>query len=138
MVRVIAAVRCQVERDRDALAAGGQRLAVEGVRFLGGRETRVLADGPGTHGIHRGLRAADKGLETGQGVGEGQLLHILGGVERLDRDTVRREPVQLVERAVLDGLLSGFFPISQGGGFEFGRHKKGHLSEQDCLILRHS
>ena len=47
IVRVVAAVRGQVEGDRDALAAGGERLAVEGVGGFGGGETGVLADRPG-------------------------------------------------------------------------------------------
>jgi hypothetical protein len=74
VVAVVAAVGGQVEGHRHALPAGGQRLAVEGVGFFGGGEAGVLADGPGAHRVHGGLRAADEGLETGQRVGVRQVL----------------------------------------------------------------
>jgi hypothetical protein len=85
MVRVVAAVRGEVERDRHALAASGKRLAVERVGFLGGREAGVLADGPRPGGIHGGLRAANIGRKTRQRVGVRQAVDVGAGVERLDR-----------------------------------------------------
>ena len=77
VVGVIAAVGGQVEGHRDPLAAAGQRPLVEGVRFLGGGEPGVLADGPGPDRVHGRLRPAHERLEAGQGVGEGQPLHVL-------------------------------------------------------------
>ena len=70
IIGVVTAVRRQVEGHRNALTAGGQRLAVEGIGSLGGGEAGVLADGPRLDRVHRRLRAAQVGRETGQGVGE--------------------------------------------------------------------
>jgi hypothetical protein len=94
MVGVVAAVRGQVEGHRHALAAGGQRLAVEGVGRLGGGKAGVLANGPRPHRVHRGLRPAQEGREPGQRIGIGQALDIGFGVERLDGQAFRRHPVQ--------------------------------------------
>jgi hypothetical protein len=66
VVAVIAAMGGEVEGDRDALLPGGQRLAVEGVRFLGRGEARILADRPGPAGIHRRAHAAGEGREARQ------------------------------------------------------------------------
>ena len=53
MVAVIAAMGGKIEGDREAFLPGGQIAAIEGVRFLGGRETGILTDGPWTARIHR-------------------------------------------------------------------------------------
>jgi hypothetical protein len=68
----------QVEGDRDALLPGGQRLAVEGVRFLGGREARILPDRPGPAGIHRRAHAAGEGGDARQLAHLRQALDICG------------------------------------------------------------
>lgn len=96
VVAVVATVRGQIESHADALPAGGQRLLVERVRCLGGREAGVLADRPGTNGIHRRLRAADIRSEAGQRVGVVQTLQIRSGVQRLDHQSFGRVPVQRV------------------------------------------
>src|SRR5919106_176285 len=46
MIAVVSAVGGQVERHRQPHLPCGQVPAVEGVRLLGGREPRVLPDGP--------------------------------------------------------------------------------------------
>jgi len=85
VIGIIAAVGGEVEGDREALLAGGEIAAIEGVRFLGGRETGVLADRPGTAGIHRGADSAREGGEARQaGIG----LDVVRRVERLDRDAL--------------------------------------------------
>ncbi len=53
VVAVVAAVRREVERDRQTHLPGGEVLAVEGVRLLGGREAGVLADRPRPVRVHR-------------------------------------------------------------------------------------
>ena len=58
VVRVVAAVGGQVERDRQALLAGGQVAAVERVGLGGGGEAGVLADRPRLVGVHGRVRAA--------------------------------------------------------------------------------
>jgi hypothetical protein len=72
MIRVIATVRCEVEGYRNALTAGGKRLAVERIGFLGGRKAGVLADRPRPAHVHRRLRAAHEGLDAGPGIRERQ------------------------------------------------------------------
>ena len=119
VVAVVAAVRGQVEGHADALPAGGQRLAVEGVAFLGGGKARVLADGPRPHRVHRGLRAAHEGREAGQRVGVRQALQVGRGVQRLDGDALGRDPVQRIgttARRRLGGRLGPGFEIGGSGG----------------------
>ncbi len=65
MVAVIAAMGGEIEGDGQALLAGGEGLAVEGVGLLGGREAGILPDGPGPVGIHRGAQAAGEGRHPG-------------------------------------------------------------------------
>ena len=84
MVRVVAAVRGEVERDRHALPAAGERAPVERVGFLGRGKARVLADGPRAHRVHRRLRPAQERLEAGQRVGVANIADIGRRVERLD------------------------------------------------------
>jgi hypothetical protein len=45
---------------------------------------------------------------------------VFGGVQRLDRDAVRGDPVQGVHIAAGGGLGGGLGPCVQRGGFEFG------------------
>src|SRR3546814_9172145 len=66
MVAVIAPVGCEIEGDRDAMLPGGEVAAVEGVRFLGGREAGILADRPGPAGVHGRIGPAREGRETGK------------------------------------------------------------------------
>jgi hypothetical protein len=94
MVGVVAAVGGEVEGDRHALAAGGERLAVEGVGGLGGGEAGVLADGPRLDRIHGGLRAAQEGLEAGQRVGVREAFGVGPGVQRLDGQAFGGDPVE--------------------------------------------
>jgi hypothetical protein len=65
MVGVVASVRGEVERHAHALSALLERLPIERIALLGGGKTRVLADRPRPHRIHRGLRAAHERLEAG-------------------------------------------------------------------------
>ncbi len=128
IVRVVAAVGGQVEGHGDALTTGGQGLAVEGVGFFGGGEAGVLADGPRPHGVHGGLGTAQIGSEAGQGVGVGQILHVLLGVQGLDGQAFRRDPVERIDVAAGSGLGGGLGPgvqvvgIGQLGLGCVGRH----------------
>ena len=53
-------MRGQIERHRKALLPGREIAPVERVRFLGGGEARVLADGPRLQRVHGGVRAAQE------------------------------------------------------------------------------
>ena len=64
MVAVIAAMGGEVEGDRQALLAGGEVAAVEGVGFLGRREAGILPDRPGLLDIHGRVGAADEGRDA--------------------------------------------------------------------------
>ncbi|MCY1290026.1 hypothetical protein D9M70_391470 [compost metagenome] len=92
MVAVIAAVGRKIEGDRKALLPGGKVLPVKRVGGFGRRETGILADRPGTPGIHGGARAAHEGLETRQRREMIDAVEIAGRIERLDRDTLGRLP----------------------------------------------
>ncbi len=131
MVRVVAAVCGQVEGHRHALCAAGQRLAIEGVRLLCGGEPGVLADGPGPHGVHRRLRAAHEGFETGQRVGMRQPLQVGSGVQRLDGDAFGRDPVQRIELPARRGLRGRLGP-----GVECGRFVMLHGVGHSALLSR--
>ena len=103
-------MRGQVEGDRNALTTGGQRLAVERVGLLGGRKAGVLADRPGTYGIHGRLRAANKWGETGKRIGVLQAGNILLGIEGLDDDAFRGDPVDGINHSAWSRFGSRFFP----------------------------
>ena len=104
VVRVVAAVGGEVEGDGEALLAGGEVAAVEGVGFLGGGESGVLADGPWLEAIHRGVGAAEEGGDAGLIVQVFHALEVVLGVERLDRDFLHGVPDDLA-----DGLAVFFF-----------------------------
>ena len=92
VVGVVAAVRRQVERHRQTLLACGEVAAVECVGLLGGRETRILADGPRTHHVHRRVGTAQERGDTCRVV---QVLHafeVLGRIGALDGNALGRQP----------------------------------------------
>ncbi len=60
VVAVVAAMGRQIKRHRQPFLARGQIAAIEGVAFLGGRKSGVLAHGPGPGHIHRSVGAAQK------------------------------------------------------------------------------
>ncbi len=92
MVGVIAAVGGQVERHRKSLLPGGEVAAVEGVALLGGREARILADGPRTHHVHRAVGAAQEGGDTCRIVEVFESFEVLFGVSSLDGDLLGGHP----------------------------------------------
>ena len=92
MVAVVAAMRGEVEGDGEALLTGGDVAAVEGVRFLGGGEAGVLADGPGLGDVHRRVRAAHVGRDAGVRAEEVEGGGVRARVDWLDRDPFRRRP----------------------------------------------
>ena len=114
MVAVVTAVRGQVEGDAHALSAGLEALAIEGVGVLGGGEARVLADRPGTHRVHRRLRAADVRREPRQRVGElgpRQRGDVGRGVQRLDCQAFGGLPVQRRDVAAGREFRRGLGPL---------------------------
>ena len=112
VIAVVAAVGREVERHREAHLSRGEVGAVEGVRLLGGGEARVLADGPRPVGVHGGPHAAEERLEPGQRVDGFEAFEVGGGVERLDRDALRRVPHEGLGVA-LQLLAREFFPVAK-------------------------
>ena len=92
VVRVVAAMRGEVERDRQALLPGGEVTPVEGVGLLRGRETCVLADRPRLQRVHRRIRTAQEGRQSGGILEVFEALEIGAGVVRLDRNALGRHP----------------------------------------------
>ena len=110
VIAVVAPVGGQVKRHAHALPACGQRLAVEGVGLFSGRKACVLANGPRPHRIHGGLGAAQVGFKTRQRVGIRQAGRVFGGVQRLDRDAIGRDPIEGADIAPRCRLGCGLGP----------------------------
>ena len=130
VVGVIAAVGGQVEGHRQALLAGRQVTSVERVGIGGGRETRVLANGPWLVDVHRRVGAADERGFTRKAV---QRIPVCDGgtavgadVERLDDDALGRVPVELL------GCVSarGGRLCHPLGGRPGGRRRRGRILAQ--------
>lgn len=96
MVAVITAMGSEIESHGNALLTGSQRLAVKGIRGFRGGETGILADGPGPSRIHGGARAAGERRKSRQAVQMGNMVQVVGRIERLDLDTLRGVPDECV------------------------------------------
>ena len=92
VIGVVAAVCRQVECHRQTLLSGSQVAAIECVGLFGRRETGVLADGPGTHHVHRRIGAAEERCDTCRIVQVLHLLQILCRVGALDRYLLGSQP----------------------------------------------
>ena len=100
VVGVVAAVGGQVERHGQALLAGGEVAAVEGVRLGGGGEPGVLADRPRPAGVHRRIGAADERRQPGPRVEHGQAVDVRRRVPAVQGDALGRLVTRPVARAV--------------------------------------
>ena len=109
VIGIVTAVGGKVEGDRQPLLPHRQIAAVEGVALLGGREARILPDGPRTAGIHRGLHTAREGREAGKTGIEARV--IFRRVERLDREALGRVPGEV---AALHFLGGEGVPVGEG------------------------
>src|SRR5207237_2893724 len=58
IVRVVAELRREIERDRETRLAVIEQVAIARVRLLRGGEARVLADRPRAAAVHVAIRAA--------------------------------------------------------------------------------
>ena len=105
MIRVIAAMGGEIERDREALLAGREVAAIEGVGIFRRREAGVLAHGPRLVDIHGRVGAAQIGRDAGPCIEEIDALQIGFAVARLDEETLGREPRLRVALAAGHGSL---------------------------------
>jgi hypothetical protein len=92
MIRIVAAMRGQIEGDGQALLTRGEVAPVERVRILGRGEAGILPDRPGLVDVHGGVGAAHEGRQAGIGVEEVEPGAIVGPIDPLHRDAFRREP----------------------------------------------
>ena len=97
MVAVVAAMGGEVEGDGQALLAGREVAAVEGVGFLRRREAGILPDRPGLLDIHGRVGAADEGRDARPCVEHGHAVQIALAVGALDGDAFRRLPGAAVD-----------------------------------------
>ena len=132
VVRVVAAVRRQVEGDAQTRLAGGDVAPVERVRLLGGGKARVLAHGPWPVGIHGGPRPAHEGRRAGQAARVFKVLEIFDRVQRLDRDPFGRIPDQARGVGALELLLGTGRPIRRQGAVRCVRVARFHWEIQRC------
>ena len=92
VIAVVAAMRREVERDREALLAGREIAAIEGVGILGRGEAGILPDRPRLIDVHGRIGAAQERRlprETVERLGSGPIVRT---VERLDCDALGRDP----------------------------------------------
>ena len=82
MVAVVAAMGGEIEGDREALLAGGEIAAVEGVGVFRRGEAGILPDGPRLGDVHRRVGAAQIGRDAGIGVEEVEALECRPGRRR--------------------------------------------------------
>ena len=114
MIGIVTAMCREVESDRQAHLSCGQIGPVEVIGLLRRREACVLANRPGTLGVHRGSRATNEGKSTRNAVAEIQTGSVFLSVERFDVDAFRRLPDQIVRilaLAFLGGELTPKFQI---------------------------
>ena len=113
MVAVIAAMGGEIEGDRQPHLPGRQIVAIEAVRLLGGRKPGILPDRPRPVGVHRRPRTPQIGRKPGhpRAFDRGK---VLGGVERLDPDALRGDPVEAVERLALQLRPREARPVLEG------------------------
>jgi len=88
IVRVVAAVRRQVERHAETLLARFDVVTVEFVAFFDRAEASVLADCPWFVSVHCWVGSARVWIFAGQLVGDLVLFEIVGEVNRLNFDTL--------------------------------------------------
>ncbi|MNL15829.1 hypothetical protein D3C87_1368400 [compost metagenome] len=110
MVRIVTAMGGKVEGDGKPLLAGGEIATVECVGGFGGGKAGILADRPGSSGIHGGARSAHEGFDTRHRIEVIDALKIRRRVKRLDVDPFRRMPGQRFGRC-LQFLFGKRFPI---------------------------
>jgi hypothetical protein len=126
MIGVVTAMGRQIEGDGQALLPGRQIAAVEGVTFLGGGETGVLAHRPRLGHVHRRVGTAQERRHAGDVAEVLQILDVVPRVQRLDVDVLHGRRDQL-----LQGLAGGFLdlrpPFREAGLGEVGA--VGHRGE---------
>ena len=93
VVRVVAHLRGQVERDRQPVGTGGEQLVVALVGLGRGAEPGVLAHRPRPAGVHRRVHAAGERVLPGFAQPLGEVLgQVLGPVHGLEREARLRAP----------------------------------------------
>jgi hypothetical protein len=112
VVRVVAHLRWQIERDREARLSLLEEVAIPRVRLLGGAEARVLPHRPETSPVHRRLDAPRvRRLAGHSGVG-------VNGIEdRRQRRAVRRLELRALGHTPRGLRVLGAFPFGRVAAF---------------------
>jgi hypothetical protein len=92
MIRVIAAVRREIERDRQTLLPGREIAAIERIGIFRRGEPGILPDGPGLVDIHGRVGAAQIGCNPWPGIEEVDAFEVGFAVSGLDEDALGRQP----------------------------------------------
>ena len=116
VIAVVAAMRCEVERDRQPHLAPGQVGSIERVGFFGSGEPGVLANRPGAVRVHGGPRPPHERRHAGDPAQMSETVEVVFGVERLHIDAFGGRHRQLVERSPAKLLLGQFAPLGFGHG----------------------
>jgi len=85
VVGIVAAVRCEIEGDREAFLSCGKVAAIEGVGIFRRREAGILPNRPRLVDIHGRVGAAQIGCNPGPGLEEidaGQIGFAISGLDR--------------------------------------------------------
>ena len=105
MIAVVAAMGGEIEGDRQALLTGGEVAPVEGVGILGGGEAGILPDRPRLGDVHGRVGAAQIRRDAGIGIEAVEAGEVVGAVDALDREALRRQPRQAAAAAGRGGRI---------------------------------
>ena len=131
VIRVVAAMRRQVEGDRQTFLARCQVAAVESVGFFCGGETGVLTYRPGTEYVHGGVRPAQERRNAAHEIQMVAFFVNFIRVQRINRDTFQGGAFQAIP--VFTGLLfQTFLPVLVGAGRMFRKTNLGEIRIQIC------
>src|SRR5258708_10434429 len=92
MVRIVATVGGEIERDREALLTGGEIAPVERVGIFSRGESGILPDGPGLIDIHGGVGAAQVRRNARPGVEKINAFEVGFAVAGFDENAFGRKP----------------------------------------------
>src|SRR4029079_6878824 len=92
MIAVVAAMRRQIEGDREALLSGGEVAPVERIGILRGGESGVLPDGPWLRRVHGRVGAAQIRRDAGISVEAREAREVVRSVGRFDGNAFGRTP----------------------------------------------
>jgi hypothetical protein len=142
VIRVVAAVRREVEGDRKALLSCGDVATVEGVAVLGRREAGVLANRPGLSDVHGGVGTPHVGCNAGPRVEKVEAARVGTRVNGIEFDALGRDPglcgrpIRVVCRSVMaDAVrLAGAVQLDLGEVGDAGHRSSGRGGDHGSCV----